>query len=47
VLSCIISLIALLEGIFNVRSWSRHYDTSRKIAGSSPDEVIDFFFQIT
>jgi hypothetical protein len=24
------------------RSWLRHYATSRKVAGSSPDEV-DFF----
>jgi hypothetical protein len=23
----------------------RHYATSRKVAGSSPDKVIDFFFQ--
>jgi hypothetical protein len=25
------------------RSWLRHYTTSRKIAGSSPNEVVDFF----
>jgi hypothetical protein len=25
----------------------RHYATSRKVAGSSPDEVIGFFFQLT
>jgi hypothetical protein len=24
-------------------SWLRHYATSRKIAGSNPDEVIGFF----
>jgi hypothetical protein len=28
------------------RSWLRHYATSRKVVGSSPDEV-DFFFQFT
>jgi hypothetical protein len=27
------------------RSSLRHYDTSRKVAGSSPDEV-DFFFNL-
>jgi hypothetical protein len=26
-----------------VRSWLRHYATSRKITGSIPDEVIGFF----
>jgi hypothetical protein len=25
------------------RSWLRHYSTSRKVAGSSPDEVIGYF----
>jgi hypothetical protein len=25
------------------RSWLRHYATRRKVAGSSPDEVIGFF----
>jgi hypothetical protein len=25
------------------RSWLRHYATSRKVAGSNPDEVIGFF----
>jgi hypothetical protein len=25
------------------RSWLRHYATSRKFAGSNPDEVIEFF----
>jgi hypothetical protein len=25
------------------RSWLMHYATSRKVAGSSPDEVIGFF----
>jgi hypothetical protein len=25
------------------RSWLRHYATSRKVAGSIPDEVIGFF----
>jgi hypothetical protein len=25
------------------RNWLMHYATSRKIAGSSPDEVIEFF----
>jgi hypothetical protein len=24
-------------------SWLRHYGTSRKVAGSRPDEVIQFF----
>jgi hypothetical protein len=27
--------------------WFRHYATSRRIAGSRPDEVIYFFFQYT
>jgi hypothetical protein len=27
-------------------SWLRHYATSQKVAGSSPDDV-DFFFQLT
>jgi hypothetical protein len=27
-------------------SWLRHYAKSRKVAGSSPDEV-DFFFELT
>ena len=26
------------------RSWLRHCDTSRKVAGSVPDYVIGFFF---
>jgi hypothetical protein len=25
------------------RSWLRHYATSRKVTGSSPDEIIGFF----
>jgi hypothetical protein len=25
------------------RSWLRHYATSRKVAGSNPDEFIGFF----
>jgi hypothetical protein len=25
------------------RSWLRHYATSRKVAGSIPDEIIGFF----
>jgi hypothetical protein len=29
--------------VFETRSWLRHYATSRKVAGSSPDEVIGFF----
>jgi hypothetical protein len=28
------------------RSWLRHYATSRKVANSYPDEVIDFFFNL-
>jgi hypothetical protein len=28
-----------------VHSWLRHYATSRKVAGSNPDEV-DFFFNL-
>jgi hypothetical protein len=28
---------------FNQRSWLRHYATSRKVAGSIPDEVIGVF----
>jgi hypothetical protein len=31
-----------LYGLLEVPSWLRHYATSRKVAGSSPDEV-DFF----
>jgi hypothetical protein len=27
----------------NVRSWLRHYATSRKVAGSNPEEVIELF----
>jgi hypothetical protein len=27
----------------HVHSWLRHYATSRKVAGSIPDEVIGFF----
>jgi hypothetical protein len=27
-------------------NWLRHYATSRKVAGSIPDEVIGFFFSI-
>jgi hypothetical protein len=27
-------------------SWLRHYATSRKVEGSNPDEVIEFF-QVT
>jgi hypothetical protein len=30
-------------GIFMERSLLRHYATSRKVAGSIPDEVIGFF----
>jgi hypothetical protein len=26
-----------------LRSWLRHYATSRKVAGSIPDEVVGFF----
>jgi hypothetical protein len=26
-----------------MRTWLRHYATSRKVAGSIPDEVIGFF----
>jgi hypothetical protein len=29
-------------GVTQQRSWLRHYATSRKVAGSNPDEV-DFF----
>jgi hypothetical protein len=29
--------------IYRERSWLRHYATSRKVAGSIPDEVIGFF----
>jgi hypothetical protein len=28
-------------------SWLRHYATSQKVAGSSPDDFIGFFFQFT
>jgi hypothetical protein len=28
------------------RSWLRRYATSRKVAGSIPDEVIEFFFNL-
>jgi hypothetical protein len=28
-------------------SWLRHYATSRKVASSSPDGVIEFFLQFT
>jgi hypothetical protein len=31
-----------LEGNIKTK-WLRHYATSRKVAGSSPDEVIGFF----
>jgi hypothetical protein len=27
----------------DTRGWLRHYATSRKVAGSIPDEVIEFF----
>jgi hypothetical protein len=29
------------------RSWLRHYATSRKVAGSTPDKVIGFLFNVT
>jgi hypothetical protein len=32
-----------LQEIKLVRSWLRHYATSRKVAGLIPDEVIGFF----
>jgi hypothetical protein len=28
------------------RSWSRHYATSRKVAGSIPNEVIEIFYYL-
>jgi hypothetical protein len=28
------------------RSWLRHYATSRKVAGWSPDDVTEFFFNV-
>jgi hypothetical protein len=28
---------------FSSTSWLRHYATNRKVAGSIPDEVIEFF----
>jgi hypothetical protein len=31
------------DGGMRYRSWLRHYATSRKVAGSIPDEVIEFF----
>jgi hypothetical protein len=31
--------------VYAIVSWLRHYATSRKVAGSNPDEV-DFFFSI-
>jgi hypothetical protein len=38
-----LSFVVLLKsGGTRLRSWLRHYATSRKVAGSSPDEV-DFF----
>jgi hypothetical protein len=32
-----------IDGGTRWRSWLRHYDTIRKIAGSHPDEIIGFF----
>jgi hypothetical protein len=31
------------EGGTRLSSWFRHYTTSRKVAGSSPDKVTEFF----
>jgi hypothetical protein len=36
--------LLLIWGSIGARgSWLRHYSTSRKVAGSIPDEVIEFF----
>jgi hypothetical protein len=32
--------------VISLGSWLRHYATSRKVAGSNPDEVIEFFFNL-
>jgi hypothetical protein len=34
------------RGGTRLRSWLRHYATSRKVAGSIPDEVIGFSFDL-
>jgi hypothetical protein len=39
-------LVKLIDFLISSRSWLKHYATSRKVAGSSPDEV-DSFFQLT
>jgi hypothetical protein len=36
-------LFEFAEGDTRWRGWLRHYATSRKVAGSIPDEVIIFF----
>jgi hypothetical protein len=37
--------LAMLIDVWGTRqrSWLRHYATSRKVAGSSPDEVVGLF----
>jgi hypothetical protein len=39
----IIIIIIIIIGDTRYRSWFRHCATSRKVAGSNPDEVIGFF----
>jgi hypothetical protein len=38
-----ISIIFVFSKLPYVISFMRHYDTSRKVTGSIPDEVIGFF----
>jgi hypothetical protein len=39
----VISVWFLSPGRTQYRSWLRHYATSRKVAGSTPDQVIEYF----
>jgi hypothetical protein len=39
-------LSSLFAGGTGYRTWLRHYATSRKIAGSIPNELIGFFFNL-
>jgi hypothetical protein len=42
---CCLIILHQLHLLFDIewRSWPRHYATSRKVAGSIPDEVTEFF----